>query len=162
MAKQKDVWGFEEMEKAFKKMSEKYDSETDAMLHAFAQQAAKRMRQVAPVGPYKKSRKTAKLGKTYRNQKPRVFGDFNVSRVYTNAPHGHLVEFGHESYTVKGKVKTGKLNRYNATARRAMGVKQHKRVEGKYLFDKVWKEFEKRFPDEAKRTFEEITKGWEI
>ena len=160
MAKQKDVFGFDELENAFDKLQDKYDEKGDALLHALGKQAGKRMRQVAPKGVG--SKKPGTLKKSYRVKKPKDFrgGKSKVVLVASNAPHAHLVEYGHEIYTSPKKV--GKVSRYNAVGRRVLKISHHGRVEGKYLFDKVWKEYESRFPKEVQKLFDEITKDLEV
>lgn len=158
--KQTDVFGFDEVIKTFDKMKGKYENLSDAMLHTMASQAAKRLRQVAPKGV--NSKKPGTLKKSYRVKKPKEYrgGKVNVSRVQTGAPHAHLVEYGHEIYTAPRK--TGKVSRYNKFGRRVMRVTHHGRTVGRYLFDKVWKEYESRFPKEAKKLLDELTKDMEV
>lgn len=159
--KQKDVFGFEELEKAFDKMLEKYEDKGDALLHAIGRQAGKRMRQVTPKGVG--SKKPGTLKKSYRVKKPKKFkGDkVNVVLVSSGAPHAHLVEYGHEIYTSPKKLKH-KVSRYNAIGRKVKKISHHGRVEGQFLFDKVWKEFETRFPQKAQDMIDEITKDLEV
>lgn len=158
--KQTDVFGFDEMNKSFDKMKGKYDNLSDAMLHTMASQAAKRLRQVAPKGV--DSKKPGTLKKSYRVKKPKEYkgGTVKVSRVQSGAPHSHLVEYGHEIYTAPRK--TGKVTRYNALGKRVLRIKHHGRTEGRYLFDKVWKEFEHRFPMDAQKLLDELTRDMEV
>ena len=64
LAKQKDVFGFDELEKAIEKMQSKYNDEADAFLAAQAEQAAKRLRQTAP-------KVTGNCKRNYKTQPPK-------------------------------------------------------------------------------------------
>lgn len=156
MAKQKDVFGFDELEKAIEKMQSKYNDEADAFLAAQAAQAAKRLRQISP-------KVTGNLKKAYGTQRPKEYkgGTVKVSRVRNRAQHAHLFEYGHEMY--KTKEKLGRLSgRYNRAGLKAMGVKIHNRVEGRFHFDKVWNEMEKRVKPEIEKLLEKVTKDLEV
>lgn len=150
-----DVFGFEELEKAFLRMEKRYKSRGDAMLAAQASQAAKRLRQIAPVN-------TGKLKKSVRTLKPKEFkgGKVIVSRIQNTAPHMHLVELGHNVYTSRRKV--GKITKYNKSGRKAAGITSHGRVEGKFMIDKILTEMRSRFPKEAEKLIDKITKEVQI
>lgn len=62
MAKNKDVFGFEELEKSFKRLEKRYPSQADAMLMAQGQAAQKRVKALTPV-------KTKKLRNAWRLKK---------------------------------------------------------------------------------------------
>ena len=151
MAKQKDVFGFEELTKAFENIKDKYDNEADARLYSLAKQANKRLRQLVDV-------KTGEVKRSYRGKKTKNFGEAKVARVENIARHGHLYELGHEIYTVSGRRKVGKVAQYNAFGRAVKGVRKHGRVEGKYLFDKVFKELKGKLREEGQEILEKITK----
>lgn len=156
MAKQKDVFGFDELEKAIEKMESKYDEEADAYLAAMANQAAKRLRQISP-------KVTGNLKKAYGTQRPKEYkgGTVKVSRVRNRAQHAHLFEYGHKVLTTGGR-KLGKLAKYNSAGLKAMGVKTHGRVEGRFHFDKVWNEMEKRVKPELEKLLKKVTKDLEV
>lgn len=162
MARQTDVFGFDELEKAFNRMQKKYENRGQAMLAAEAAQAAKRLRQITPVGPPKKisgKKKHIPLKKSVRTLKPKEFkgGEVLVSRIQNPAPHMHLVELGHNIYTSKRKLKH-KVSEYNALGKKVNGIKSHGRVEGKFMIDKVLAELRGRFPKSAEKLFDEITR----
>lgn len=161
MAAKKDVFGFEELEKALDKMRDKYPSEVDAVLSSIASQAAKRLRQVAPVNKNSAKKTGKSIKKSYRAKKPKTYNpgghDVSVSYIENNAPHFHLVELGHDVYTTGGRA-IGKVTRYNRAGLRAMGVKKHNRVEGRFTFPKVWKEIGEKVMPEIQKCLDEITK----
>ena len=107
MAKQIDVFGFEELEKAFKRCEKRYPNEADALLMAAGQQVNKRVKALTPV-------RTKKLRNSWRLKKVKLYkgGKVRVVREQTTAPHGHLIELGHE--IVRGgktRERGRKLNR---------------------------------------------------
>lgn len=65
-----------------------------------------------------------KAGKVYKYK-----GDEMAIRVYSSAPHAHLIEYGHEQLT-KDKKPTGKF------------------VKGKRIFESTRKEFQNQFIDD--------------
>lgn len=161
--KQVDVFGFDELESAMEKMKGKYEIQSDAMLAAFAMQAAKRGRQISPklTGNYRKS---------WRYLKPKKYkgGTVKVSRVRNIANHSHFVEYGHEIYTTginkkTGKMeKTGRVSKYNAIGRRTYGIKNHGRTQGKYILRSVVQEVQSRYPKAVEDILDKITKELEI
>ena len=85
------TFGFEDLEKAFKRIEQKYPNKTDAMLMAMARVAANRTKGKTPVG------KTKKLKGTWRTKKPKVYGKARVARMQSasrysiNADATHFV-----------------------------------------------------------------------
>ncbi len=160
MANQKDVFGFDELEKAFDRVKEKYVDEADALLQSLATQTNKRLRQLAPTGVGSKNPGTLK--KSYRAKKPKNYksGKVKVARVENIAAHGHLYELGHEIYTAKRK--SGKVQQYNALGRRIKGITHHGRVKGRYLFDKALSELRTKLPKETEKILKKVTKDVEV
>ncbi|MBQ3462851.1 MAG: HK97 gp10 family phage protein, partial [Clostridia bacterium] len=91
MARTVDVFGFDELEKAFKRCEKRYPNEADAFLMAEGQAVNKRTKALTPV-------RTRKLRNSWRLKKVKLYkgGKVRVVREQTTAPHGHLVELGHE------------------------------------------------------------------
>ena len=87
------TFGFEELQKAFNRIEQKYPNKTDAMLMAMARVAANRTKSKTPVG------KTKKLKSTWRTKKPKVYGKARVARMQSASRYAHLVEDGHEIVT---------------------------------------------------------------
>jgi len=103
------TFGFEELQKAFNRIEQKYPNKTDAMLMALGRVAANRTKAKTPVG------KTKKLKASWRLKKPKLYGNTRVVRVQSAAPHAHLVEQGHEIVTGgKAKVNGRKLTFFSA------------------------------------------------
>ncbi len=150
--KEVDVFGFDELKKAFERVESKYDSQADALLAAQATQVQKRTRQ-------KTGKVTGKLKRSWRALRPKEYkgGTVKVSRVQSTAPHAHLYEYPHEVYTTRKNRKTGKVGRYNETARRVMGIKSHGKTEGHYVLRDSMKERETRFHQSAEKMLEKVT-----
>lgn len=72
-----------------------------------------------------------------------------MSEFKRGAPHGHLVEYGHEIYRGgKTRVRGKKLNRVQMNAR---GIKHLGRVEGKLVLYTAMTEAQSRFDREANK-----------
>lgn len=143
MAKNKDVFGFEELEKSFKRLEKRYPSQADAMLMAQGQAVQKRVKALTPV-------KTKKLRNAWRLKKVKLYknGTVRVVRLQNGAPHSHLIEYGHKIYTTGGR-KTGKVGRYNRLQQRLRGIKGHGSVEGVHMLEKGISEVNRRFERDA-------------
>ena len=72
MAKDDGTFGFEDLQKAFNRIEQKYPNKTDAMLMAMTRVAANRTKSKTPIG------KTKKLTSTWRAKKPKVYGKARV------------------------------------------------------------------------------------
>lgn len=167
MAKNKDVFGFDELEKAFKKMEKKYPNQADAMLMAQGQAVNKKTKQLTPVytgtqldGKYPK--KPRQLKKSWRLKKVKLYkgGTVRVVRVQSTAPHAHLVEDGHE--IVRGgrtRVKGKKLNRIQRAVR---GIKSGGRVNGKQMLRQSISEAQQRFNRDAEKLLDKLTEDVEV
>ena len=160
MAREKDVFGFDEFEKAMTNMLKRYDSKSDVVLAAQAQQLQRRVKQVTAKGP------TGKLKKSWRALRPKVYpNDVKVSRVQTREPHGHLYELGHEMVTTGSRrlgAKVGKTKKYNRFGRAALGIKSHGRGPGRFVLEKSTHELRSRYTSEVKKLLDDITKDLEV
>lgn len=89
--KTKDVFGFDELQKAFDKMESKFESKATAMLAAETRQVKKAVKQQTP-------KLTGNLRKGWKEKKPKEYqnGKYRVGLVYNDAPHGHLYERPHK------------------------------------------------------------------
>ena len=74
MAKNDGTFGFEDLQKAFNRIEQKYENKTDAMLMAMANVTRQRVRAKTPTG------KTKKLKGSWRTKKPKIFGKPYVCR----------------------------------------------------------------------------------
>ena len=164
-----DIFGVEELEKAFTKMSDKYEDKVDALLMAQGRTATNRVKSKTPVG------KTKKLKGSWRLDKVKRYGEngaIRVVRVKTQAPHGHLVEDGHEIVTrkrarsngryAKEGARLGKTSKLTAGGRKAFGVKSGGRVEGKKMLKSTMKELQGGFFAAAEKLLDELTKEAEL
>lgn len=155
MAKHIDVFGFEELEKAFKRCEKRYPNEADALLMAAGQQVNKRVKALTPV-------RTKKLRNSWRLKKVKLYkgGKVRVVREQTTAPHGHLIELGHE--IVRGGRTRERGRRLNRVQRSARGIKSGGRVEGKHMLEKSMSEAQARFNSDAKKMLDRLTKDIQV
>lgn len=156
MAREKDVFGFDEFNKALDTMCKRYDTKSDAILAAQARQAQRRVKQATAKGP------TGKLKKSWKVLKVKEYpNDVKVSRIQTKEPHGHLYELGHEMVTTGSRrlgAKVGKTKKYNRFGRAALGIKSHGRVPGRFVLEKSIHELRSRYPAELQKLVDEIAK----
>ena len=125
------TFGFDDLEKAFKKAVNKYPEKSDALLMAGARLAQSKTKTDTPVG------KTKKLRSSWRVKPPKSYGQSRVVRVQSQATHAHLVELGHQI------VRGGKLRKggreLNVVQRAVRGITVGGRVEGKFMLEKAMK-----------------------
>lgn len=95
MAKTVDVFGFDELKKAFERCEKRYPNQADALLMAQGQAVNKRTKALTPV-------RTKKLRNSWRLKKVKLYkgGKVRVVRIQSAAPHAHLIELGHEIVTL--------------------------------------------------------------
>ena len=149
-----DIFGFDDLSAAFKKIESKYPDKAEALLMAQGRVANNRVKSKSPVG------KTKKLRGSWRLKKAKKYGKALVARVQSEASHGHLVELGHE--IVRGG-RTRKNNRsLNRVQRSAKGIKGGSRVEGKKMLEATFKELDSIFEKAAEKMLDELTKEVEI
>jgi len=152
-----DIFGLEELEKAFNRLSEKYEDKVDALLMAQGRTATNRVKSKTPVG------KTKKLKGSWRLKKVKRYGAngaVRVVRIQTQAPHGHLVEDGHEIVR-GGKTRVGGRT-LNTVQRKARGITSGGRVKGKEMLKSTMRELQSGFFKSAEKMLEEITKEVEL
>ena len=145
-----DVFGFDELEKAFKRCEKRYASEADALLMAAGRQVNKKVKSLTPV-------KTKKLRNSWRLKKVKLYkgGKVRVVREQSSAPHAHLVELGHEQVSGGRTRERGrKLNRLQRSIR---GIKSKGRVEGKYMLEKSITEANTTFRSNVEKMMDKLT-----
>ena len=110
MANNDGTFGFEDLQKAFNRIEQKYENKTDAMLMAMANTARQRVRSKTPTG------KTKKLKGSWRTKKPKTFGKARVARVQTegstvgrNGRKLNVLQRGIRGISVGGKTKAEKM-----------------------------------------------------
>ena len=150
MAVNKDLFGFDELEKAFNRTIKRYPNEADALLMAQGQAVTKSTKSKTPV-------KTGKLRRSWRLKKVKVYksGTVRVVRIQSSAPHAHLIEYGHKVYTTGGR--KGKVGRYNAVQRSVRGIKSHGNVQGVHMLEESVKEAQQRFDRDAQKMIDKTT-----
>lgn len=155
MSSNDGTFGFEELEKAFKRIEQKYPNKTDAMLMALTKVAATGTKSKTPVG------KTKKLKGTWRSLKPKKFGKARMSRMQSTHRYAHLVEDGHE--IVHGGSTRGKNGRkLNVIQRGIRGITSGGRVEGKHMIADTMKEIEGTFEKNAEKLLSDLTSEVEL
>lgn len=150
-----DVFGFEELEKAFAKVQKKYPDSADAFLMTAGKAVYKRTRQLTPV-------KTRMLRNSWRLKKVKLYrnGTVRVVRVQSTAPHAHLVELGHEMIRGGRASRSGKkLNRVQRSVR---GITSGGYVEGKYMLETAMTEAKVRFNKDAQGLIDKLTEDLEV
>ena len=150
MARTIDVFGFDELEKAFKRCEKRYPNEADAFLMAQGRAVNKRTKALTPV-------KTKKLRNSWRLKKVKLYksGKVRVVREQSTAPHAHLIELGHR--VVRGgrtRERGRKLNRIQQSAR---GISSGGYVEGTHMLEKSLSEAQSKFESGAKKLLDKIT-----
>ena len=134
--KTKDVFGFDEIQKAFDKMQGRYNDKATAMIAAGIRQAKKRVKQQTP-------KLTGNLRKGWKEKKPKDYqnGRYKVGLLYNDAPHAHLYERGHK------QISHGK---------------QVGSVEGRDKLGQTLKELELKVLKDAEKLMDEITKDVQL
>ena len=159
MAVERDLFGFDELEKAFKRLEKRYPDGADALLMAQGQAIAKKIRSETNV-------KTGKLRKSWRVKKVKLYknGSVRVVRIHSMANHAHLYELGHEM--VKGGKTTiskkGTRRKLNVVQRSARGIKGYGRVPGKFVMQKAIDEAEKRLEKDAQKMLDKMLGELEV
>ena len=154
MANDDGTFGFDELQKAFKRIEKKYPDKVDAMLAAQGRLVTNRTKSKTPVG------KTKKLKSSWRMKKPKVYGKTRVVRVQSEAPHAHLVEDGHE--IVRGGKTRVNGRKLNVVQRSVRGIKSGGRVEGKKMLEQSFKDMESSFNKSAEKLLGDLTSEVEL
>ena len=170
MAKNVDVFGFDELEKAFNRMEKKYPDKADAMLMALGQATNKKTKE--NTNPHVK---TGKLRKSWRLKKVKLYkgGTVRVVRIQSSAPHAHLVEQGHDIYRggkvyVSGKTgdstgrKGGYKRKLNAVQRNVRGITSHGRTRAFHMLEYAMVESRNRFNHDAEKLLDAICEEVEV
>lgn len=155
MAKNDGTFGFEDLQKAFNRIEQKYENKTDAMLMAMANVTRQRVRSKTPTG------KTKKLKGSWRTKKPKTFGKARVARVQTENRYGHVVEEGHR--VVTGGSTVGRNGRkLNILQRSIRGVSVGGKTKGEKMIEDTVKELNSTFEKNAKKLLDELTSEVEL
>ena len=155
MAKNDGTFGFEDLQKAFNRIEQKYENKTDAMLMAMANVARQRVRAKTPTG------KTKKLKGSWRTKKPKTFGKARVSRVQTENRYGHVVEEGHR--VVTGGSTVGRNGRkLNVLQRGIRGISVGGKTKGEKMIEDTVKELSATFEKNAKKLLDDLTSEVEL
>ncbi|MBQ7960153.1 MAG: HK97 gp10 family phage protein [Clostridia bacterium] len=154
MANGDGTFGFDDLQKAFNRIEQKYPNKTDAMLMAMARVAANRTKGKTPVG------ETKKLKSTWRTKKPKVYGKARVARMQSASRYAHLVEDGHEIVTGGKGSKNGR--KLNVLQRAVRGVKSGGRTEGKKMIASAMSDIESTFDKSAEKLLADLVKEVEL
>lgn len=155
MAKNDGTFGFEDLQKAFNRIEQKYENKTDAMLMAMANVTRQRVRSKTPTG------KTKKLKGSWRTKKPKTFGKARVARVQTENRYGHVVEDGHR--VVTGGSTVGRNGRkLNVLERGIRGISVGGKTKGEKMIEDTVKELNATFEKNAKKLLDDLTSEVEL
>lgn len=155
MAKSDGTFGFDDLQKAFNRIEQKYENKTDAMLIAMANVTRQLVRAKTPTG------KTKKLKGSWRTKKPKTFGKARVARVQTENRYGHVVEEGHR--VVTGGSAVGRNGRkLNVLQRGIRGISVGGKTKGEKMIENTVKELNSTFEKNAKKLLDELTSEVEL
>lgn len=155
MAKNDGTFGFDDLQKAFNRIEQKYENKTDAMLMAMANVTRQRVRAKTPTG------KTKKLKGSWRTKKPKTFGKARVARVQTENRYGHVVEEGHR--VVTGGSTVGRNGRkLNVLQRGLRGISVSGKTKGEKMIEDTVKELNATFEKNAKKLLDDLTSEVEL
>ncbi len=155
MAKNDGIFGFEDLQKAFNRIEQKYENKTDAMLIAMANVTRQRVRLKTPTG------KTKKLKGSWRTKKPKTFGKARVARVQTENRYGHVVEDGHR--VVTGGSTVGRNGRkLNILQRGIRGISVGGKTKGEKMIEDTVRELNSTFEKNAKKLLDDLTSEVEL
>lgn len=155
MAKSDGTFGFEDLQKAFNRIEQKYENKTDAMLMAMANVTRQRVRSKTPTG------KTKKLKGSWRTKKPKTLGKAHVARVQTENRYGHVVEDGHR--VVTGGSTVGRNGRkLNVLQRGLRGISVGGKTKGEKMIEDTVKELNATFEKNAKKLLDDLTSEVEL
>ncbi len=155
MAKNDGTFGFEDLQKAFNRIEQKYENKTDAMLMAMANVARQRVRAKTPTG------KTKKLKGSWRTKKPKTFGKARVARVQTENRYGHVVEDGHKVVTGGSTVRRNG-RKLNVLERGIRGISVGGKTKGEKMIEDTVKELNATFEKNAKKLLDDLTSEVEL
>ena len=155
MAKSDGTFGFEDLQKAFNRIEQKYENKTDAMLMAMANVTRQRVRSKTPTG------KTKKLKGSWRTKKPKTFGKARVARVQTENRYGHVVEDGHRVVT-GGSIVGRNGRKLNVLERGIRGVSVGGKTKGEKMIEDTVKELNSTFEKNAKKLLDDLTSEVEL
>ncbi len=177
MARNIDVFGFDELEKAFKNCAKRYPNEADRLLMTYGKAAQRKVKQDVPVysGAPKAGIKPGQLKKSYRLQRVKLYkgGTIRVVRVKSDAPHAHLIEYGHEIVTrtrtrsangrfAKEKLRMGKASRLSGSEKKLFGARSGGRTRAFHTLEYAILETRDRFEHDAEKLLEKICKDLEL
>ena len=151
----KDVFGFDELEKSFSKLKNKYPNDADALLMTQGRAVQRNVKSTTP-------RKSGKLRRSWSLKKVKLYkgGNVRVVRIQSTAPHAHLVEYGHKIYRGGKTRKNGRT--MNSVQLRIRGVKNLGSVEGKKMLEKAMDQARARFPREAEKLLDKLIKECDL
>lgn len=155
MAKNAGTFGFEDLQKAFNRIEQKYENKTDAMLMAMANVTRQRVRSKTPTG------KTKKLKGSWRTKKPKTFGKARVARVQTENRYGHVVEDGHKVVTGGSTVRRNG-RKLNVLERGIRGISVGGKTKGEKMIEDTVKELNATFEKNAKKLLDDLTSEVEL
>ena len=155
MAKNDGTFGFEDLQKAFNRIEQKYKYKTDAMLMVMANVTRQRVRSKTPTG------KTKKLKGSWRTKKPKTFGKARVARVQTENRYGHVVEDGHKVVTGGSTVRRNG-RKLNVLERGIRGISVGGKTKGEKMIEDTVKELNATFEKNAKKLLDDLTSEVEL
>lgn len=150
MARNVDVFGFDELKKAFERCEKRYPNQADALLMAQGQAVNKKTKSLTPV-------KTKRLRNSWRLKKVKLYkgGKVRVVRIQSTAPHAHLIELGHE--IVSGGRTRERGRKLNRVQRSSRGISSGGRTRAFKMLESSASEAGSRFESDCKKMLDNLT-----
>ena len=150
MARNVDVFGFDELKKAFERCEKRYPNQADALLMAQGQAVNKKTKSLTPV-------KTKRLRNSWRLKKVKLYkgGKVRVVRIQSTAPHAHLIELGHE--VVHGGRTRERGRKLNRVQRSSRGISSGGRTRAFKMLESSVSEAASRFESDCKKMLDNLT-----
>lgn len=150
-----DVFGFDELKKAFERCEKKYPNQADALLMAQGQAVNKKTKSLTPV-------RTRKLRNSWKLKKVKLYkgGNVRVVRIQSAAPHAHLIEQGHE--IVRGGKTRERGKKLNRVQRSARGIKSGGYAEGTHMLEESMSEAKARFEKDVQKMIDNLTREIQV
>lgn len=155
MAKNDGTFGFEDLQRAFNRIEQKYENKTDAMLMSMANVTRQRVRSKTPTG------KTKKLKGSWRTKRPKSYGKARVARVQTENRYGHVVEDGHRVVT-SGSTIGRNGRKLNVLERGIRGISVGGKTKAEKMIENTVNELNSTFEKNAKKLLDDLTKEVEL
>lgn len=156
--------GFEELVASCENFEKSIDNKGEALLAKIGSQAVSRAQSLSPIIKQPRRNRKAKPGQlkeSWEAQSPKKYrnGSVNVVRLWSRAPHSHLIDRGHNIVTTGGRTfgntKTGKLARKSKDFKTANKAETHGRTQAENIVQRTVDVVEPAFGSGAEKILNE-------